>query len=52
MSLLVQLGFQFSGWNFVIFKQIFVLISNLPLGVRKYILGGLKGYSTGNSILP
>ncbi len=33
-------------------RHIFAPIENRPLGVRKTIFGGLKGYSFGRSIRP
>jgi hypothetical protein len=43
MSRSVQDGCQDSGWYAEIDRQIFLLISKRPLGVRKRIWGGLYG---------
>ena len=47
-----QEGCQCSGWCCVMERQIFVLVSNLPLGVSSTNEGGLNGYSGGNSTRP
>lgn len=50
--LMLHDGCQCSGWYEDILKQILVPTSNLPLSLRRTMLGGLKGYSGGRIILP
>ena len=48
----LQEGCQCSGWCWVMERQIFVMVSNLPDGVRSMNDGGLNGYSGGRRIRP
>ena len=45
-------GCQCSGWCAVMERQIFVCVSNRPLGVRSTNEGGLNGYSAGSRMRP